>query len=174
MQRYSKLVSGLVANKVPMGNIEEVLQEVFVQAFKSLDKYKAQAPFKHWLSVIAVRCCHNFWRENYRRPEAHFSLISDEHERWLEDLLAGQSEEDFKMQTQKSEAKEFLNWILEHLTPDDRMALSLVHLENYSVKEAAALLNWSESKVKVRMHRARLEMRTLLHNLIAQKKVAGL
>jgi RNA polymerase sigma-70 factor (ECF subfamily) len=57
-----------------------------------------------------------------------------------------------------------LEWALRQLSAEDRAVLTLVHLEGHSVREAAKLLGWSAINVKVRAHRARQALRTLLND----------
>ena len=54
-----------------------------------------------------------------------------------------------------------LQWALSRLSPEHRMVLTLVHLEGYSVREAARLLGWNVVNVKVRAYRARQALRQL-------------
>jgi RNA polymerase sigma-70 factor (ECF subfamily) len=60
------------------------------------------------------------------------------------------------------EDQELLAWALGQLTPKDRMAITLIHLEGRSVKEAADLLGWSPANVKVRIFRARRKLRKII------------
>ena len=55
-----------------------------------------------------------------------------------------------------------LQWALGHLSAENRLVLTLVHLDGYSVREAANMLGWNVVNVKVRAHRARQMLRTLL------------
>ena len=57
-----------------------------------------------------------------------------------------------------------LEWALRQLSPENRAVLTLVHLDGYSVREAAQLLGWSLVNVKVRAHRARQALRALLRH----------
>jgi RNA polymerase sigma-70 factor (ECF subfamily) len=50
------------------------------------------------------------------------------------------------------------------------MVLELVHLQEHSVKEAAQLLGWSVVNVKVRSHRSRKKLKTILDDLLAREK----
>jgi RNA polymerase sigma-70 factor (ECF subfamily) len=56
---------------------------------------------------------------------------------------------------------EVLDWALGQLSPENRLVLSLVHLEGRTVREAADLLGWSMINVKVRCHRARQKLRSI-------------
>ena len=45
---------------------EELVQDVFVEAYLSLGSYRAKAPFAHWLSRIATRVGYRYWKQNAR------------------------------------------------------------------------------------------------------------
>ena len=77
-------------------------------------------------------------------------------------MLATQSEDRFYNLVRRREATEVLEWALGQLSPENRAVLTLVHLDGHSVREAAQLLGWSVVNVKVRAHRARQMLRTLL------------
>jgi RNA polymerase sigma-70 factor (ECF subfamily) len=55
---------------------------------------------------------------------------------------------------------------MEGLSPEDRMVLTLVHMEGYTTAEAAELLRWSVPKVKIRAYRARKKLRKTLSDAI--------
>ena len=55
------------------------------------------------------------------------------------------------------------------LSAEDRMILTLVHLEEYSTAEAAKLLRWSVPKVKIRAYRARKRLRKALADAIPER-----
>jgi RNA polymerase sigma-70 factor (ECF subfamily) len=59
-----------------------------------------------------------------------------------------------------------LDWALAKLSPEDRMVIELVYLEELSVKEAADLLGWSAANVKVRSFRSRKKLHSLISGLI--------
>ncbi len=158
--RYQQHVVRIVNRHVPADRVAEVAHDVFVRAYGGLAGFSGQAPFEHWLSRIAVRTCHHFWR-TVRREELPVSALTDEHQQWMEHVLAAESEDQFREQARRREAAELLQWGLNHLSADNRLVLSLVYLEGYSAREAANLLEWSIAKVKVRAHRARQTLRKL-------------
>ena len=167
--KYKGHVFAIVANHVPRDRVEEIAHDVFVAAYTSLPRYKASKPFEHWLARIALRRCYDFWRREKRSKEIPISAITDEHEAWILDVRSAQSVDDFERERARGEAKEILEWALAKLAPGDRMAVTLVHLEGYSVNEAAALLAWSVSKVKVRAHRARRRLREMIGTLLTER-----
>ncbi len=158
--RHRQHVLKIVSAHVPADRAAEVAHDVFVRAYRSLAKFSKQVPFEHWLSRLAVRTCYDFWR-THRRGEVPLSTLTADQAGWLDRALAAESEAQFRDQADRRESLEVLDWALAQLSPENRLVLTLVHLENRSVREAADLLGWSLVNVKVRCHRARQKLRTL-------------
>jgi len=167
--RHQAQVFKIVGRHVPRAQVEEVAQDVFVRAFTSLATFSERAPFHHWLASLAVRTCYGFWREAYRSRETPMSALSEEGQKWVEHVLTVQADRSFHQQAAAQEAQTVLHWALDQLSPENRTVLTLVYLEGLSVREAAALLGWSQVNVKVRAHRARLRLRTLLLGLAEER-----
>ncbi len=166
--RYQQHVARIVNRHVPSDRVAEVGHDVFIRAYGSLPRFSGHVPFEHWLSGIAVRTCYEFWRAN-RREELPVSALTTEHQQWIERILAAESEDRFREQARRQEATELLQWALGHLSADNRLVLTLVSLEGYSVREAASLLGWSVATVKVRAYRARQALRKLFLEREAQE-----
>jgi RNA polymerase sigma-70 factor, ECF subfamily len=166
LRRYRSLVFGIVVRHVPHGSVEDVAQDVFVRVYQSLAGFSARSPFRNWLATIAVRSCCDFWRNRERSREVPLSTLTEDHQTWLDGVLACRSREAFLEQTDREEGKEVLHHALERISAEDRMVLSLVHLQGLPVKEAAELMGWSVVKTKVRAHRARREMRKIIAELM--------
>lgn len=160
--RYEPHVLKLLKKRLPADRVEEVAQDVFIQAYRSLATYAQKSEFKSWLTAVAVRTCYDFWRKAYRNREMPLSSLSEEQQSWLEKLISDQSGNDFEAAGRRKEARELLDWALAKLSPEDRAVLELVYLEERSVKEAARLLGWSVANVKVRAFRARKKLNGLL------------
>lgn len=161
IERHQQHVTKIVNRHVPSDRVAEVAHDVFVRAYTGLSSFSAQTPFEHWLSRVAVRTCYDFWRTK-RREELPVSALTTESQAWMDHVLAAESDDQFHEQTRRQEAAELLQWALGHLSAENRLVLTLVHLDGYSVREAADLLGWSMVNVKVRAHRARNLLRTLL------------
>lgn len=158
--RHQRHVARIVGRHVPHDRVAEVAHDVFVRAYGSLSNFSGRVPFEHWLSGIAVRTSYEFWRVS-RREELPVSALTADHQQWMEHVLAAESDGQFREQARQREATELLDWGLGRLSAENRLVLTLVHLEGYSVREAAGLLGWSVANVKVRAHRARQTLRKL-------------
>ena len=131
---------------------QELVQEVFVEAYLSLKKYRAEAPFEHWLSRIATNVGYRFWKAR-SRVRARVSVPIEE----LNELAAVDPED-----IDPSWAADTLQSLLEQLSPRDRLVLVLRYIEDRSVEETAVLTGWTHSMVKVQAWRARKKLRKLL------------
>ena len=166
--RYQQHVTKITSRHVPSDHVAEVAHDVFVRAYTSLSSFSGKIPFEHWLSGIAVRTCYDFWRSR-RREALPVSALTTEHQAWMDHVLAAESDDRFREQARRQEAAELLQWALGHLSAENRLVLTLVHLDGYSVRDAAGLLGWSLVNVKVRAHRARQMLKTLLLERMRQE-----
>ena len=159
--RYQQHVAKITNRHVPSDRVAEVAHDVFVRAYRGLSSFSGKTPFEHWLSGIAIRTCYDFWRAR-RREELPVSSLATEHQAWVDHVLAAESDDQFREQTRRQEAAELLQWALGHLSAENRLVLTLVHLDGYSIREAANLLGWTVVNLKVRAYRARQMLRALL------------
>jgi RNA polymerase sigma-70 factor (ECF subfamily) len=145
--------------------VEDIVQEVFLKAFQKLNTFRGDAPFEHWLMRLAVRTCFDFLRGHQRNREMSFSEISEPEEDWLERFVADPDKADDKADA----ARQLINKILEQLSPANRLVITLLEIEDRSVKEISKLTGWSVPLVKVRAFRARAEMKKILARMTKEK-----
>ncbi len=145
--------------------IEDIVQEVWLKAFDKLNTFRSEAPFEHWLMRLAVRTCYDFLRAHQRNRESSFSEISEPEEDWLERFVAdpGSAAEE------ADAARLLIERVLERLSPAARLVITLLEIEDRSVKEIAEITGWSVPLVKVRAFRARAEMRKILSRMTKEK-----
>lgn len=146
---------------------EDLVQDIFIKAFQKLSSYRAEAPFEHWLMTVAVRTCYDHLRSRQRRPERVLSDLSEEESAWLEKTAS--AEDRNESLEQADAARTLVGKLLDQLSPKARLVLTLLEIEEKSVKEIAALTGWSVPLVKVRAFRARREMRKLLEQTRLEK-----
>ena len=145
--------------------VQDIVQEIWSKAFQKLSSFRGDAPFEHWLMRLAVHTCYDFLRGHRRNRETTFSEISDQETDWLERFAAAP-----ESASENSEAaKQLIDRILEQLSPAARMVITLLEIEERSVKEIAELTGWSVPLVKVRAFRARAEMKKILGKMAKEK-----
>ncbi|MBM3835990.1 MAG: sigma-70 family RNA polymerase sigma factor [Verrucomicrobia bacterium] len=145
--------------------VEDIVQEVFIKAFQKLATFRAEAPFEHWLMRLAVRTCYDFLRGHQRNRETTFTDATSGKTDWLEQFIVDPT----ISQENAAAARELVNKVLSQLSPAARLVITLLQIEERSVKEIAALTGWSISLVKVRAFRARAEMRKCLERMARSK-----
>ncbi len=145
--------------------IEDIVQEVWQKAFEKLGSWRGDAPFEHWLMRLAVHTCYDFLRDHQRNREDSFTDITREEEDWLERFGS-----DPETASEDSDAaKQLVSRLMEQLSPASRMIITLLEIEDRSVKEIAQLTGWSVPLVKVRAFRARAEMKKCLRRIAKEK-----
>ena len=141
--------------------VEDIVQEIFIKAFSKLSSFRGEAPFEHWLMRLAVRTCYDFLRGHQRNREMTFSDVTTEETNWLEQFIADPSARN----ESASAAREIVEKVFTKLSAPTRLILTLLEIEERSVKEISKLTGWSVPLVKVRAFRARAEMRKVLEKM---------
>ena len=146
--------------------IEDIIQDCFTKAFFALGTYHGThaASFKAWLTQIAVNCSYDQLRRTRRRPEQTLGDFNDSESHQLATQLraAGASSDPERTAVSRDLAVK----LLARLGPDDRLVLTLLDVEGFSVAEIGEMMGWSVSKVKVRAHRARAHLRRVTRKLL--------
>lgn len=130
---------------------EQLVHEVFVEAYLSLRAFKGRAPLLHWLRRIATRVGYRYWKEQARARKQAGVSIQDWH-----------SSVEPTNNDSAEQAAVIVHSILGELPPRDRLVITLLYLEGCSVAEAAELSGWSQTMVKVQAHRARKKLKAIL------------
>ncbi len=131
---------------------EEVSQDVFVKAYRSLSDFRGDSKFSTWLYTITTTTCITFLRK--KRLEVH-SLDNEKVMAHAENIdggiLANQVE-------QKSRVN-MVNQAIAMLSPDDAQVITLFYKGEQSLDEIAKILGQETNTVKVRLHRARQRLK---------------
>lgn len=172
MRRHSPRVFATVRRYTRReSDVEDLAQEIWIKAHQKLDGYRGEAPFEHWLMRLAVRTCYDALRAARRNREASFTDLTEAEHQWLMDRLPSREPRD---PHDAEAARDLVQRLLEQLSPADRLVLTLLELEDRSVKEVAALTGWSVPTVKVRAFRARSRMRRLLKRWLDKHPIEAL
>lgn len=141
---------------------EDILQETFIKAYKALPKFDGRSKVSTWLYRIATNEALMFLRR--KRPDTISMEVPQEEE----------SQEDARPieivdwcclpegELMSVEARKYLDESVEVLPERLRMTFILRDIEGLSTKEVAEVLDISQTAVKTRLHRARLQLRESL------------
>jgi RNA polymerase sigma-70 factor, ECF subfamily len=134
-------------------DLEDIAQQVFVKAYFSLKRFDQRAAFSTWLYKITVNECWDLLRKKKVRPLLYESDLSEEQARQV--LNSGEKVNPGPDISEKMEARERVERLLEGLDERDRLMLVLKEVEGFSIEEIAGVLNLNGNTVKVRLFRAR-------------------
>jgi RNA polymerase sigma-70 factor (ECF subfamily) len=163
VERNDELVAKIVRAYLPRdADRDACRQEVFIRAFAKLDAYRAEAPWEHWLSRIAVNACLDVLRARRRRRELRFADLGEAEAEAVAAAVAAVDES----VPDAVAARETIDKMLECLDPEDAVIVRMLDIEERSTDEIAALLGRSRTLVKVRAFRARRKLRGMITRLI--------
>lgn len=126
---------------------DDLAQETFVTAWRSLARFDGSAAFSTWLLGIA----HNHWRNARRRERPHTPLDAPDAPEPAVPAAALQAD-----------LRQDLAAALAQLDDDQRLALHLGYQQDLSHREIAALLDWPPGTVKTHIARGKARLRELL------------
>jgi RNA polymerase sigma-70 factor, ECF subfamily len=134
-------------------DVEDIAQQVFVKAYFSLKKFDQRAAFSTWLYKITVNECWDLLRKKKVRPLVYESDLSEEQARQV--IASGEKKNPGPDVSQRIEARERVERLMEGLDERDRLMLILKEVEGFSIEEIAEVLSLNGNTVKVRLFRAR-------------------
>lgn len=135
---------------------EELCQEVFLRAFKSLSSYRGDCSVKTWLYTIA-RNLHTTWHKR----EIKYTMVALDNINEAEFLSNEALPEEV---VEKREKRELVRKVLNLLKEEYRSVLILCDVMEFSYAEIAELTGWNLSKVKITIYRARIQFKTLFES----------
>ncbi len=154
-RRYKGRVFGVASRFAQdAGDLDDICQDVFVQAYFKLRQFRRDSPFEHWLLRITTYKCYDYLRKKRRRTPT----VS------VDALLEAGYEPSVPEPQQRHPDLERLHLALAQLSAKERLVITLLELEERSVQEIADLTGWSVGNVKVRAFRARGALRKLMEN----------
>lgn len=154
-----------VARRI-VGNDEEardVIQDAFLNAFRSLPNFHGDARVSTWLHRIVVNSALMKLRTRKRKPEESIepllpAFLADGH--YAERFSAWGEQADAALS--RSETQDLVRQRIDELPESFRTVLVLRDIEGLDTEETARVLNTTPNAVKIRLHRARAALRTLL------------
>lgn len=147
----------------------DITQEVFIEAFKNLKKFREESSFFTWINWILLdrvkrKRIKDKIYNTYIKPL--FKRDKDDMDEDYENLNVNTTDTDNPIHIlAKKEKNDFILKKINSLDEKYSMPVILCDLENMSYKEAAEILNCPESTIKIRLFRARLQLKDLLKNL---------
>jgi len=141
---------------------EEVSQDIFVKAYRSLADFRGASKFSTWLYTIVNTTCITFLRK--KKLETH----SLDHEKVFEAADSIDSGMRANLVEQKSRVA-MVNQAIRLLSTEDAEILTLFYKGEQTLEEIATILTIAPNAAKVRLHRARTRLKDKMETHFADE-----
>jgi RNA polymerase sigma-70 factor, ECF subfamily len=152
-QRVFGLVTGVLRRR---DDVEDVVQQVFLKVFVSLKRFDHRSAFSTWLYKVSVNECWDYLRKRKVRPLMYEADLSEDQVSRLDGVAS--ADRPPENPSERAEARDLLERMLEKLPDEDRQLLVLKEVEGFSVQELAEMLDLNVNTVKVRLFRSRARL----------------
>jgi len=153
VNRYQAYVFTLVLRMIKSReDAEEVAQDVFIKAYRSLADFRGESKFSTWLYTIANTTSITFLRK--KKLDVH----SLDNEKVFEVADSKDSGLRANLVEQKSRVN-MVNEAIAMLSPDDAEIITLFYKAEQNLEEISRILRLETNTVKVRLHRARTRLK---------------
>ncbi len=150
---------------------EDILQETFIKAYRSLPNFEGRSQLSTWLYRIAV----NEALMMIRKRKLDTISINQDYETDEGDFIPQQIVDWCCLPEKElinNESRQQISWAIKKLSPSNRAVFILRDLSGLSTRDTAEVLDISEAAVKTRLLRSRLEMREHLSSYYAGRIAA--
>ncbi len=141
----------------------DAVQDTFVSAFKSIGTFQENSQLATWLHRILINSCLMKLRAQKRRPEedieTYLPRFQDDGHQVEPSVPWAETAESI---LQRKQTRDLVRASIDSLPETYRVVLLLRDIEEMTTEETAKLLGITANAVKVRLHRARQALRTLL------------
>jgi len=164
VEKYKHMVYTLTIRIVKnREEAEEVAQDVFVKAYKNLNKFKGDSKFSTWIYKIAYYASLDALKLNKRQ------IRSGNIDNFKEQNV-GNTDDSLKFLHDK-ERKQIINDAIFKLSEDERVIITLYYFEELPIKEISKVVDLSEDNIKIKLFRSRKKLAGLLKNVIGPNTI---
>lgn len=161
--RYSPRLYGLVYHMTSNHeDTNDLLQDVFAKAYRSICNFRGKSSFYTWMHSIAVNMTINFLKKRNRRQ--HPSLNDpDSRIENDPDFIAATSNSDPTREVTVHELQKKLNDAMQKLSHEHRVVVTMFDIQGMPHAEISKILGISEGTVRSRLFYAHRQLQTSLH-----------
>jgi RNA polymerase sigma factor (sigma-70 family) len=153
VKRYQNFVFTIALRYTPnREDAEEIAQDVFVKAYRSLADFRGESKFSTWLYTIVTTTCITFLRKK------KVTIHSLDNEHIFE--AADNQNPDFKAnQVEQKSKAQAINEAIKLLSVDDARIITLFYQAEQSLEEIGRIIGVDPNTAKVKLHRARQRLK---------------
>jgi len=168
VENYQKLVVNTCFGMVhSTEDAEDIAQEVFIEVFRSIQNFRADAKISTWLYRIAVNRSLNFIRDNKRNKWFHSfeDIVMSKNSQ----LTSDKHNETPAAELEKMQRANIIHQAIDSLPENQKTAFTLNKYEDLSYKEISEVMDLSVSSVESLIHRAKTGLQKKLYTCYKKK-----
>jgi RNA polymerase sigma factor (sigma-70 family) len=163
VKRYQNFVFTITLRYTPnREDAEEIAQDAFIKAYKSLGNFRGESKFSTWLFTITTTSCLSFLRK--KKLDIH-SLDNEKVMAVVENQDSGFSANQLETKSRQT----MVNEAIQLLSSDDANILTLFYKGEQSLEEISIVMGIEANAVKVRLHRARARLKEKMQTYFKQE-----
>lgn len=139
-------------------DVDDAVQQVFLEAWRSLKRFEGRSLFSTWLTKIAIHTCLSFHRKT-SRTVLHVTDEIDPLEQGVE-FLWGQAPSIPEDEMLVYEKRATVNRLLARMTPKKKQVFMMSDMQGMTAPEISSVLNIPDATVRTRLFHARREFST--------------
>lgn len=165
LRRYNQKLYRIVRSYISEDDeIKDVLQNAYIRGYEHLHQFRAEAKFSTWLVRITINEALKHLNRQKRISSVEIGLNGNGHH----PLVA---KDDPEQQTIRSDMKRLLEHAIQELPPKYRNVFVMREIELMSTRETAACLDITRANVKVRLYRAKNQLRKELEKRVLDTEI---
>ena len=166
VEKYQRKLGRLLSRMVrDQAEVEDVVQESFIKAYRALPNFRGDSAFYTWLYRIGINTAKNYLVSMVRRPQISHDVEIEDAENF-EDAEELRTAETPETEMMTKEIAKTVNETMMALPDELRTAITLRELEGLSYEEIATLMNCPIGTVRSRIFRARETIAVKLRPLL--------
>ena len=164
VNRYKDLVFTLALRMMKhREEAEEVAQDSFIKAYRSLDKFKGDSKFSTWMYRVTYNTCLDRLKKNKRKQNTVAIDEFTEHKvKTIDNALD---------KIEKEERQLAIRQCLDQLSSEDNYLLTLYYFDELSLDEIAKIIGLKPNNVKVKLYRSRKRLATVLRQQLDNETI---
>ena len=166
VMKYSGKLYGLIYHMTSnREDSNDLLQDVFARAYRSLKRFRGQSAFYTWIYTIATNLTLNFLKKRNRRQTSSLDDLDQGIERDQEFIEATSGSDPFR-EAGLNELQQKLNEAMMKLSEDHRAVVTMFDIQGLPHAEIAKIVKVSEGTVRSRLFYAHRQLQSLLSDYL--------
>lgn len=162
VKRYQNFVFTIVLRYTPnREDAEEIAQDVFVKAYRSLADFRGESKFSTWLYTIVTTTCITF----LRKKKVTIHSLDNEH---IFEAAENQDSAFKANQVEQKSKAQAINEAIKLLSVDDARIITLFYQAEQSLEEIGRIIGIDPNTAKVKLHRARQRLKEKMEKHYAE------